>query len=77
MGAGLRPSLVFAAWFRRPRPRAFVRALGALFAAVRAQQYAGLYANFAGANVSHAAPTNVAQRAQTFSRDDAEIHAAQ
>ena len=41
------------------------------------EQYPGLHADHAGADVPHAAPADAAQHAQAADRDDAEIAAAQ
>jgi 2-oxoglutarate dehydrogenase E1 component len=76
MGTAVRPLLVPAARLRRPGTRALLRAPGALSAALRRVQHAGVHPIDAGADVSHAAPSNGALAAQAPHRDDAEEFAA-
>ncbi len=76
VGPPLRHHPASAAWLRRPGARAFLGALGALPAAVRRVQHAGVRAVDAGADVSHAAPADGAAAAQAADRHDAEEFAA-
>ena len=61
VGPPVRPGAVPAARLRRPGPGAQLGAPGALPAAVRARQHAGLRAHHAGADVPHAAPADAAR----------------
>ncbi len=76
VGPPVRSRPAAAARLRGTGPGAFLRTPGALSAAVRAGEHAGLRADHAGADVPHAAPPDAARRAQAADRDDAEVAAA-
>ncbi len=72
VGPHLRPRDAAAPRLRRPGPGAFVRASGALPAAVRAAQHAGVRAVDARAGLPHAAPADAAQLPEAADRDEPE-----
>src|SRR5512146_2944462 len=76
MGPPVGSRAAAAAWLRGSGTGTFVGAAGALPAALRARQHAGLRADDAGADVPFVAPADGAQRAQAADRHDAEVAAA-
>src|SRR5258708_2214130 len=76
MGPRLRNHVVPAAWLRGPGTGTLICALGALFAAVRRVQHAGMRALDTVANVSHAAQADAARAAQAPHHHDAREFAA-